>query len=408
METEEKYGALKERWDWVVAFMVMEDLFVHEILLMMDKAPDNSIPTMGVMVKDMRLYLRYNESFVAKLSDPELRYILTHEIYHLVLHHCTKRLPEDPKKARLWNVAADLAVNSLIPVSAERKPPVDENGKDVGCFPGTEEFPFDSKLSMEQYIQLIEEQEQDGGGDGGGDGSPGDSKDSEDGKGSGESFDDHSGWDEQELIDQIVKDKVEQLSRSERAWGSLSAETQAIIMAAQKSQVPWTKVLRHYFGKIISSDKVPSFKKPNRRYPYPYLGKVSKSIDRKLIAIDTSASVGDNELSQFLTEVNKLSEIQPVDVMLFDWDITQEPKAFDRKKQEYNFKGRGGTNFEPVMKIAEERRYSSLIILTDGEAAATPRPRYVKHIIWVLVGESDPPVDWGMRVRVTTNKGYGA
>jgi predicted metal-dependent peptidase len=92
--------------------------------------------------------------------------------------------------------------------------------------------------------------------------------------------------------------------------------------------------------------------------------------------------------------------------MLFDTDITQLPKPFDRKKGSYDFKGRGGTCFQPVMDEAEKRRYSSLIILTDGEAAAPTRPKFVKDIIWVLVGTSNPPVEWGKRVRVVTQKGY--
>ena len=396
MEKEPKYKGLTERWEWVIAFMVMEDLFVHEILLMMDKRPSKDLDTMGVSIQESRIIMYYNEDFVAKLSDPELRYILTHEIYHLILHHCTKRVPEDPKQHKRWNIAADLAVNSLIPISADRKPPVDENGKVMGCFP--KDMGFEEKLSMEQYLQLLEDQDDD---KGDGDGDP------QQGEGDGmEGFDDHDGWAEAEMVDQMVKDKVEQLSRSERAWGKMSAEVQEIIKAAQRSQVPWTKILRNYLGHLISSERVGSFKKPNRRYPYPYHGTVPKNIDRKLVAIDTSGSVGNDELAQFLTEINKLAEIQPVDVLLFDWTITQEPKPFNKKKRSYDFKGRGGTNFHPVMELAEKRKYQSLIILTDGEAAAPPRPKYVKDIIWVLCGGSDAPVDWGKKVRVINKKGY--
>jgi len=390
---EPKYGNLKERWDWIIAFMVLEDIFVHEILLMMDKRPTKAVPTMGVTIKDARITMYYNEDFVMSLSDPELRYIITHEVYHLILHHCTKRASEDIEQARLFNIAADLAVNSLIPISADRKPPVDEEGKKIGCFPSDCQFGFEEKLSMEQYLQLLRDKN----GEGKGQGKEGQNPNR---------FDDHSEWDESEVADQMVKDKVEQLSRSERAWGKMSSDVQAIIMAAQKSQVPWTKILRHYFGHLISSERIGTFKKPNRRYPYPYHGSVPKNIDKKLVAIDTSGSVRDQELSQFLAEVNKLSEVQPVDVMLFDWDITQEPAPFDRKKRSYDFKGRGGTNFHPVMELAEKRRYSSLIILTDGEALAPPRPKYVKDIIWVLCGTSNPPVEWGKRVRVENKIGY--
>lgn len=388
--SEERHGSLKERWDWVISFMVMEDLFVHEILLMMDKSPSKNIPTMGVAVKDARIKLYYNEDFVSKLSDAELRFVLTHEVYHLVLHHCTKRAPEDPKQARIWNMAADMAINTLIPVSADRTPPVDEDDKVIGVYPKDQGFP--DKLSMENYLSLMEDKYDDsnGDGDGGGDGVGGDG-----------SFDDHSMWDESDVIDQMVKEKVEQLSRSGKVWGSMSGDMQEIIKAAQKSQVPWTRILRHYLGNIVSPERRPSFKKPNRRYPYPYCGSIPKSVDKKLVAIDTSASVGSKELAQFLTEVNKLCETNPVDVCLFDTEITQEPMPFDKRRREYDFKGRGGTDFSPVMMLAEEKRYTSVIMLTDGMASAPERPRYVKDVIWVLVGTANPPVEWGKVVRVT-------
>lgn len=398
MEENPTYAGLTERWDWIIAFMVLEDMFVHEILLMMDKVQSTSVPTMAVSVRGSRITLYYNEDFVARLTDPELRYILTHEIYHLILHHCTKRLPSDPRKMELWNIAADLAVNSLIPISADRKPPVDKDGKNIGCFPKDKQFGFEEKLSMEQYLQLLEDKEEENG-----EGSAG----GQQGSGDGEPFDSHDLWEESEVVDQMVKDKIEQLSKSGRAWGKMTADVQAIIMAAQQSQVPWTKVLRFYLGQLISSERVNSFKKPNRRFPYPYCGTVNKCTDRKLVAIDTSGSVGDHELAQFLCEINKLCEVQPVDVLLFDWTITQQPTPFDKKKKKYDFKGRGGTSFDPVMELAEKRRYSSLIMFTDGGASAPKKPRYVKDIIWVLTGGGEPPVDWGKRVKVVPKKlGY--
>jgi len=395
---EKKYRSLNERWEWVISFMVIQDMFVHQILLLMDKKEDPSVGTMGVCVEESRISLRYNNDFVMRLSDEALNFVITHEIYHLILHHCTKRLPEDKKQRKLWNIAADLAINSIIPQSAERKPPVDKNGKPIGCYPKSPEFNFEERLSMEQYIQLLRDKSQ-GEGEGEGDGEGEGGKGTCDGTGD-QDIDNHDGWAESEIASQMVRDKVEEVSRKERAWGTLSADVQALILAAQKSQVVWTKVLRNYLGLMVSPERIPSFKKPNRRYPYPYCGKVPKYIDRKLVAIDTSGSVGDDALAQFLAEVNRLAETHPVDVCLFDWDITQMPKQFCKKVKSYDFKGRGGTCFEPVMKLAEERRYSSLIILTDGEAAAPTKPKYVKDILWVLSGKSDPPVEWGKRVRV--------
>ena len=388
LTTPEKYKSFNERWDWIVTFMVLEDMFVHEILMLMEKKPTSSIPTMGVAVVNSRLIFLYNPEFVGQLSDPELRYVVTHEIYHVALHHCTVRLPEDESERSLWNQAADLAINSLIPEDSNRHMP---KAKELeGMKP--EKFGFEPKLSMEQYLQLLRENPN---------GKPGSEMEKQ--GGAGEGFDDHNGWRESELAKQIIRNHIEKMSHSDRAWGNMPGDIKAMILAAQRSKVSWRKYLRQYFGNLITTNHQSTFKKPNKRFGYPYSGTKRLHTDRKLVAIDTSGSVGDKELSQFLTEVNKLAEIQPVDLQLFDHELQGKVQPFEKKHANFKFTGRGGTCFEPVMELAEKRKYHSLIMLTDGEAAAPERPRGVKDILWVIVGGSKPPVDWGTVIHISTD-----
>ena len=150
----------------------------------------------------------------------------------------------------------------------------------------------------------------------------------------------------------------------------------------------------------MTANYQPTFKRPSKRYGYPYCGKKRLHTDRKLVAIDTSGSVSNGALSQFLSELNRLAEVQPVDLALFDADITQMPKPFDKKKVSYEFTGRGGTNFSPICELAELKRYQSLIILTDGFAPAPERPQYVKDVIWVLTPEGKAPVESGTQVTI--------
>lgn len=398
-KSDSKYSSFEERWQWLISFMVVEDRFVHEILMMMDKYPTTSVPTIGVDVKHTRIVLGYNVKWCDSLSDAELRFVITHEIYHIVLHHCTHRMPENEEDRELYNSAADLAINCLIPVSANRTPPVNDKGKLIGCFPKKEGFP--EKLSMEQYVTLLREKQEKDKKNG---------KDKGDGKGKGDgqgqpqpgndSFDDHSGWEESEIVGQIIRDKVEQLAKDERVWGNMPGDTKAMIMAAQRSQINWTKYLRHYIGRLISSSKVSTMKRPDKRFGFPYPGRKHGYTDHKLVAIDTSGSVGDAELAQFLAEVNRLAEFNPVDLVLFDHDIQYGPKLFSKKKPSFDFKGRGGTCFEPVFKLASERKYQSVIMLTDGAAAAPEYPHGVRDVLWVICGDGQPPVEWGERVRV--------
>lgn len=420
-----------ERWDWLLSSLILDDMFVHEMLMIVDKKSDSKIGTMGVCMKDSRIELRYNPKFVDMLTDAEVRFVLKHETLHVAMHHITTRLSEDPKEQQLWNIAADMAINCLIPENGTCQAPIRKDPK-TGEVIFKPQLPkdhgFPEKLSMEQYVQLLREkygknspqtkmgqgqkgQGQKGQGQGQSDpnGQPqsgqgqGQDQDGDDPfKGGG--FDSHEGWNESEIGDELIRQKIEQMASQSQAWGTMSSDVKEMILAAQQSKVPWTKLLRHYIGHITTANYQPTFKRPNKRFGYPFCGKKRMHTDRKLIGIDTSGSVSPQALSQFLSEINRLAEIQPVDLALFDADITQMPKPFDKKRVSYEFSGRGGTCFDPICKLAEQKRYQSLIILTDGFAPAPERPQYVKDIIWVLCEGGQAPVEWGTHVKIEEDK----
>jgi predicted metal-dependent peptidase len=392
------YKNFWERWEWLITFMVVEDKFVHNILMMMDKSRNDSVKTMGVRVEGTRIFLVYNQAFIDSLSDAELRWVITHEVYHLVLHHCTKRAPIDKKDHDLFNQGADLAINTLIPRDANRALPVDENGKPFVLLPA--QHGFAEKLSMEQYVQLLREQQEKDGGGKGGNGVGGEEGGGEEGGEGYSGIDNHDGWQESDVIAEIVRNAINKIAKDERVWGKMPGELKAIIMAAQQSYVTWERYLKHYLGQMVSAKSIRTMKRPDRRFGYPYAGKKRGYTDRKLVAIDSSGSVGEDELAQFLCEVNKLAEIQPVDLLVFDDGIQLGPIPFNRKHSEFDIPGRGGTSFHAVFKLAEERRYQTVIMLTDGCAAPCEYPNGVRDVLWVLTGPGNPPVDWGERVRI--------
>ena len=413
LDTPQKYKDFEERWEWILTYMVLEDMFVHEILMMMEKRPCREIETMGVKVEDARLILVYNPNFVHNLSDPELRWVVTHEIYHVVLHHVTVRLPARDEDRMLYNIAADMAINCLIPTSPSRTMPLHKDGPHKGeplcLLPTRPPYCFPDKLSKEQYVLLLREKGVDKGSSGGK--SPGGKKGAkndgdDEGKGAGSVIDSHDGWSDAdaEVVKQEIRNKIEQISKRESSgWGNLPGDVQGIIMAAQRSSIRWWRYLRHFFGDIITSRSESTFKKPNRRFGYPYCGTKRLHTDRKLVAIDRSGScMSTEDQAHFLAEVNKLSEIQPVDIVSFDVGIHGKVRPFDRKHIRFEYQGGGGgTSFQEVFDLAEQRGYQSLIILTDGEANEPTKPKRVKDVIWVLTDPSkNPPVEWGKRVHI--------
>ena len=387
MDTEKilpkRYQSFEERWSWNLGYMVLEDRFVHEILMIMTKRESKRIKTMSVHPENASIILQYNRKFVDKLTDPELRGVLTHEIYHVVFHHCTKRCSVDMREKKMHNKAADLAINSLIPAKASR------------CLPEGALLPskygFENKLSMEQYLQLLRDQNED-------------DEDPEYGDGEGDSIDSHDDWAESSIADEIIRNKIDEISKRSGAWGSTPGDVQELIKAAQTSQIPWTRYLKYFIGQMISSQSESTFKKPNRRFGYPYSGMKRKHVDKKMVAIDTSGSISNEDLTVFLAEINKLQEIHPVDLVLFDHEIQSGPVSYARKHVTFDFKGRGGTCFQPVFDLAEKGRYSSVIMLTDGYADNPTKPSCVKDVIWVITEEGKMPVEWGQYVQIKSSK----
>lgn len=378
--------ALK-RFEWIITFLICRFRFVHTILGMMTKIPDYSIETIGVWVTaDGRFELIYNPVFIDGMEDWEVTYVFYHEVLHLALLHCTKRKLGDKKIA---NIAHDLAINELIPeIEGTCTPPRDKKGELIGTFVSEmrKEKMFKdikSKQSAEWYydyiIQKIKE-----------------NKKSKPQMGNG-SFDDHDGWKEHEVANARAEAHIKEI-QSMNTWGdNISQGTIEAILAAQIRKINWRNLIRVWFGNQVWKERRYTRKKPNRRTGLMHPGTTKMYRDRWLVAADTSASIETDVLAEWLAVLNQLAEEIPIDFMQFDWDQTEKPHPYNRRRMNLDFKGRGGTNFQPVFDVVEEHRYKGVMILTDGEAAKPTKPKAAK-VLWVLPVGKRPPVEWGKRV----------
>lgn len=399
---------IQEKFDWVISFMAIKDRFCFEVLSMCDKVAVEGFGTMGVCPSGSRIKLFFDPIFFRSLEIEELRYVLIHEVMHIVLHHLTHRRPHDPREHKLYNVAMDFAINSIVDDSSKRYMPrykedqldsdgtvLAKKGDLMGLRPNMPRYSFEPRLSTESYVKLLrdkfppkkDEKENEGRDDvtGGTD------------KASGK----HEGWGPNELVDDKIRRKIEHLDRT-NSWGELSESFKEMVRAAQRTEVPWRKLLKHEYGMIISSELRPTFKKPDRRFGYPYSSKVRKYQDKVLIAWDTSGSISNKDMTKMLAETNKLAATMPVDLMLFDCAL-QYKKAveWNKRKVECGVLGRGGTAFQPVFDYAVEHGYKTLVIFTDGYAPAPTKSKKIKRVLWVLTPGGKCPVKWGRVVTMT-------
>lgn len=406
------YKSFQERFDWLLGFLALTDPFTYTLLLLLKREEDENIGTMAVEVDGARMTLRYSLKFFEALSDEALRYVLRHEMFHLALHHCTGRKPTDKDDRYRHNVAADLAVNSLIPEDQFCAKPT---GKYAPLLP--EGFGLKPRLSLEQYFAMLPKQGGKGkgkgqGGQGQGKPSPGDQQGDQPGAGQPEEghggFDRHDGWSKEEnvLAGEIIRQKVREMENSDRYWGKMPGDVKQMILAAQRSHTAWHRLLRPRLGQLTSKTYVHTIKRPNRRFGYPYTGVKRDSIDRILLLWDVSGSIHDHEKSIFLAETNRIAEIQPVDVLMFDDGLVGKVIPFSRKMKFIKAeRGGGGTSFKEPFEYADRMRYGAVLCCTDGCAQAIPRPKHIRNILWAIVGRGKPPVPWGTVVNIDTVDG---
>lgn len=399
---------LNKRWDFILATMIMGNPFIHEFLMMMSKKSDTLCPTMGIRAEGSRIFLLYNPIFMNKLTDEEVRWVLNHEVYHVALHHCTLRKPEDPEQYKIWNYAMDLAINQMISETGTCRKPREEVIKPL--FP--DQFGFPPKLSMEQYLQLLwKKKEEDKKNNEEGNSGENSNKDGSENNnkgvtglpkapGGGEVVDDHNGFEESPILDQVLRQKIEEMLNQSKYWGNMPGDIKEAIEAAQKAQIKWTKYLRHELGRFAIDEREPTIMKPNRRFGYPYCGTTTKHVEKVLWCEDTSGSMSDRALAKARAEANKALQYMPIDMVQFDTKIQYGPAPFDKKTKRFEAHGRGGTDFQEVMDLAEKGRYKAIVILTDGGAAPPTRPRGVRDVIWCIIEGNNPPVDWGKVVKI--------
>ena len=375
----------KKRMEWAMGFMVVRYHFVYQILGIMNKASSLVTETMGVWVGNGGNFeLRYNPLFVNDLTDPALTYVFYHEILHLALHHCTHRNFDDPN---IGNIAHDLAVNELIPITPGSCEVPHKDGSLIGChvseFKKQKEFSdILEKQTAEWYYDYLMKKSKAGGGKG-------------KGKESGKKLDDHGGWKENEVADEKVRAKIDEIAKG-NLWGDVGGAERELILAAQQRRINWRNILRQFYGQYMSPDSESTRKRPNRRTGYIHPGSRRLMLDRHLVAVDTSGSIDSDLLAQFLATINQMTDYVPIDLMQCDCGVTDVPRPFDRRKCQFEFKGRGGTSFDPIMQVANERRYKSVVILTDGAAAECLKPN--AQVVWVLPAGNEPPVEWGQRI----------
>lgn len=365
-----------------------EERFYAELMLQMDRIISKNIPTLGVCIKD-RIQLHVNLEFFNKLTPEEQVAVLKHECMHILNDHISRAKDIDPSiyeksdeaadriinraKHMLINVAADCAINPSIPHIM----------KDA-MFPKT--FNLEEHQTLEWYVENLKNNKK--------------LKDLNE-------FDDHALWGESEGSKEILKEKIKQhinkAASKARAAGRMTAENELYVDRLNYKPRDWKSDLKRFAAKALETALVSSKKKRNRRYGIMYPGTVKEETLHLGVALDTSGSISDEALCQFMAEVGNIAKYATVTVVEADSEV-KNSYLFDPKKT-YTVKGRGGTAYQPAFDyFSKETEVDGVIYFGDMDTFEEQliKPKY--PVLWAIVGNQKPPADWGIVTKVEISK----
>ena len=197
-------------------------------------------------------------------------------------------------------------------------------------------------------------------------------------------------WEEDSFQSRLITDIVQSTTQ----WGSIPGYMVELIKKAADGKIDYRNVLRMFRSSILSQKRRLTRMRPSRRFGFEQMGSRYDFVTRLLIAIDTSSSVGSEELARYFRVITTFFKygVQEIDVLMFDCTVQGKPIKLDeakKNKQEFKVKGRGGTNFQaPIDYVKEYPNYDGLIIITDGYAETPEVPPHLStKLLWVIDNE---------------------
>lgn len=365
--------------------LLYENPFYGSILISLQKEINNDkTKTACVGLHDITYKLIVNSDFFDSLNPKQQQGLLLHELGHIVNFHLTEY--NHLHDHNIANQAMDIYINQTIP--NDMLPPGGCTwDKYEGLVPNMDTNWYYKKLmenkenGNDQTLNNILEASANGG------------TEALDKNGNPIQVPSHE-WDEidnaseavKKMVgkntEQLILNVVKQLEKSNP--GSIPGHIKSLIEQLSIIEPPkfnWRSYLRRFVGTSTKTWVNKTRRKKSNRFP-GMPGSREYYFSHILVAIDTSASVDDNDIKEFSAELMHMHKTgHDIDIVYADTKIHNKFKYHPRNPLEVE--GRGGTDFQPVIDLYRQnlKKYSCLIYLTDGEAYTPDDVR--GQVLWV-------------------------
>jgi len=304
----------------------------------------DNVPT-AAMAPNGQMYI--NPDFAEPLSVSEMQFLLAHEALHYMLCHATRRKHRDP---HAWNIAADKVINDTL-VDAKVGTPIQG---------GIYEDDARNCAAEELY------DENDIGKPVGGIGSDVGEAVGED----GQALDDSKIRE----LESEAKISAIQSAKAAKSVGKLPSSLERLVDELVNVSTPWHQILERFMQAKVKNDI--SWRRPNRRFIgrniYLPGADYTPTMGTVVIGVDTSGSIGNDELAMFGGHINRILETCTPERVVVVFCHTQVCRVDDYTPEDFPISlattKTGGTAFEPVFDYIDDNDIDPEVVvyLTDG------------------------------------------
>jgi predicted metal-dependent peptidase len=333
-----------------------------------------------------------NPEAFTKLSNSAKVFVLAHEVMHWAFR--------DPERAKtrdhqLWNIVTD-AVNNDILLGIFNP---GELGRHIVTLEvisgiiGIPEADLRSK-SKEEIYRLLEStgagqgQGQEGDAESGGSGGSGALGDVASGDRMANDLrqGDHSQggeviqegsrdiYDKKDIQEraEAIKRAIAEAEQVQKMRGTLPVGLQRLVDAVLRPKIPWKTLLKQALKDGLGRTSTQSWKKLSRRHR-DFPGKKRLVTPTVWVGVDTSGSIGEEELRQFLGEVYGIARASKAKVVVIPWDARMyDPVIITSPSQVRQvakaMRGGGGTDPTEFLEYVQKHmgHLDAVVILSDG------------------------------------------
>jgi len=317
--------------------------------------------------------LEYSNDFFQNISLSEMLFVLANGAMHASLAHESRK---NNRSGWLWQLATDYAVNDMLVENGLERPDLAHYSKR-----------FRGLYAEEIYAELKEDILRD---------ELEYEADNSDDVAKNESDSDNSRLQDQEQNSlELFEEFAQAVLESEEKKGELPTGIGRFFKIASEAKIDWRDELRVVIDRFYKDDytQMP----PNKKYLHLgfYLPSAISQRLKLVVAVDSSGSIDEVLLSEFLTELNFLMNTIPsyeINLLVCDDKIRSHKIFYSGDILETTVEGGGATDFRPVFEFIDNKLEDTKLLLYFSDLDGVfPKDMPTYDVKWISPKELEVP-----------------